>query len=92
MDGRLNLKLFIENPPKGWPFLQGDLNKDKIINELPFMELTDTMTNNNEAGEEKEDKKAEKESEKKATQGLQDCESNSMLFAMRKIRRWDFLP
>jgi hypothetical protein len=38
MEGRLNLKVMVKDPPKGWPFLYGDLTKDLIINELPLLE------------------------------------------------------
>ena len=33
--GRLNLKVIIKNPPKNWPYLQGEISKKIIEDEAP---------------------------------------------------------
>lgn len=65
MDGRLNLKVLVKDPPKGWPFLHGDLTKDLILNELPFMEKVsppkndEVVADTSQDGEEKESSEIE---------------------------------
>lgn len=35
-EGRLNLKILMKNPPNGWPFLRGAVNRSIVENETPI--------------------------------------------------------